>query len=197
MFEVFEKILNSNDDNICGNKFMNILFIYTNCYFKDIIEQINSFKKIKIDSNKIYNIDNENILLDLILMLEKLDTLCLQLGYAYFLEKTDILNQNGDEKVDELSKIGYEVLSTQEDKIQEEFQKNNTKTEITISSLTNSYSESSYKIGNVVKFLYKFIKYNKNLSTMLNESKKVQLSKNLNVTQTIMEVCLWPKLKKL
>ena len=92
LIEVIDKIINS-EHNIAIS-FLNIIFNYLICFVKEILTQIESFKKMKIDNKFSYNLDNEESLLNLIVYLEKLYTLCIFLGSYYFIEENDIFNQD-------------------------------------------------------------------------------------------------------
>ena len=193
LFDNFDKIYNSN--HFCALTFMNISFNYIICYIKEILNQIKLFKNIK---NKDYNMDDENILIDLIIMLEKLDSLCIFLSSGHFVDKNDILNQDEnsyDWKC--LSRIGYEVIFSREDEIQKEFRNFNNNTEKIICTILYSYNENSYKITNASLFIYNFIKYGLNTKLMLFHNKKALLILNKNITREIMDTLFWPVFKVL
>ena len=196
LLDKFEKIYNSN--HCCALKYMNVSFNYIICYIKEIIEQIKLFKNMKIPDDNDYKMDDEIILIDLIFMLEKLDSICIFISSGYFVDKNDVLNQeeNSDDW-NNISKIGYEVIFSREDEIQKQYTIWNLKTEQLICTLINSYNENSYRITNASYFIYNFIKYGGNSKLMLYESRKAQLILNKNLTKELMEMVLWPIFKKL
>ena len=185
----------------CGNLFMNIFVNYILCYMKEIFEQLKLFKELKINKendNYKYNIDDEIILLDLILKLEKLDSFIIFLSAGYFVDEKDVLNQeDNSEDWKNIFKIGYEVISSEEEKIQETFRIGNIKSEFLISTIMNSYKEDSFKIINAYNFISKFYQYKNDQKIMLYESKKAQLIQNKNITNILMDITLWPVFKKL
>ena len=91
-FEIIDNIVNSEHNHAIS--FLNICYNYLICFVKEILKEIKSFKEIKINNNEDYDLDNENLLLNLIFDLEKLQTICIFLGYVYFIDEKDIFNQN-------------------------------------------------------------------------------------------------------
>ena len=194
----FEKIYNSNHS--CAMRFFYIIFNYLICYMKEMLNQLNIFKNIKISENNNYQytMDDELILINLIFMLEKLDSICIFLSSGYFVDKNDIFNQS-DNSSDwkNISRIGYEIISSREEQIQKEFKEISLRSERIIGAILNSYNENSYRITNVYYFLYKYFIYGYYETFMLYESKKQQLIQNRNISKEIMEIVLWPTFKKL
>ena len=194
----FEKIYNSNHS--CAMRYFYIIFNYLICYMKEMFNQLNIFKNIQISENNNYQytMDDEIILIDLIFMLEKLDSICIFLSSGYFVDKNDIFNQSDDsDDWKNISRIGYEVISSREEQIQKEFKNISLGSERIVGAILNSYNEKSYRITNGYYFLYKYIEYGYNQTFMLYESKKEQLIQNRNITKEIMEIVLWPTFKKL
>ena len=180
--------------------YLNIIFNYLICYIKEILNQLALFKNIKINKNNDYkySMDEEIILIDLIFMLEKLDSICIFLSSGYFVDQNDILNQKentGD--WENINRISYEVISSREDEIQKVFKKQSLSSEQIVGAILNSYHEDNYKIMNAYYFISKFIAYGSNQKLMLYESRKAQLMQNRNISKEIMEIVLWPSFKKL
>ena len=190
-----ENIYNSNLN--FGLTFVNVLINYTICYMKEVLNQIKLFKERKI--NKDYSMDDEIILIDLIFMLEKLDSFYIFLGWGFYVGENDLFNQDEDSPDwKSLSKITYEVIFSRENEIQTEFRKGALESERIIGTILNSYDENSYRIRNGLTFLYNFFyRYGRDYKLMLYESKKAQLIQHKNVTKEIMSVVLWPTFKKL
>ena len=197
LIDKFDKIYNSN--HICALIYLNIVFNYLKCYVKEMLNQIKLFKDMKIDKdNNYYKIDDERKLIDLIFMLEKLESFCILLSSGYFVDKNDIFNQeenSNDWK--NISKIGYEVISSRLDEIQNQFTIGNLKAEQLICALLNSYDQNSYRITNVSYFLYNYMRYSYNLELMLYESKKAQLILNKNLSAEIITINFWKSLKNI
>ena len=198
LLDKLEKIYNSNHN--CAMLYFNIIFNYIICYMKELLNQLDSFKNLKINKNNNfqYTMNDEMILIDLIFMLEKLDSICIFLSSGYFLDENDIFNQPEDsDDWKNLSRIGYEVISSREDEIQKEFKKISMNSERIIGTVLNAYNENSYKFMNVYYFISKYIQYGNNQTLMIYESRKEQLIQNRNITKEIMEIVLWPTFKKL
>ena len=199
LLDKLELIYISN--HICAITYLNIIFNYIDCYVKEILNQINIFKTMIInhkDNKYNYNMDNEIILIDLIFMLEKLDSICYFLSSGYFVDPNDIFNQKeGTEDWENINRIGSEIIFERENEIQKVFKQQSLNTEKLIAALINSYDESNYKILNGYNFLSKFTQYGNDKKVMLYESRKQQLIKNKNVAKEIMEIVLWPWFKKL
>ena len=189
-----ENIYKSN--NNCAFIFLNILFNYAICYIKEILNQIKLFKELKINNN--YSIDDEIILIDLIFMLEKLDSFYIFLGWGYHVDENDIFNQEDDSPDwKNLSRITYEVIFSRENEIQEHFKNSALDSNRIIGAILNSYNENSYKVVNASKFLYNYYRYGKDQKIMLYECRKALLIQNKNISKEIMNIVLWPSIKKL
>ena len=197
LIDKFEKIYNSN--NKLALTYLNVVFNYIACYMKDILNQLKLFKDISINkNNNKYSIDDEIILIDLIFMLEKLDSICIFLSSGYFVDNNDIINQKEDsDDWDNLNRIGYQIISKDEGEIRKQFKEINLNSEKLVAAIINSYNEESYKITNAYKFLSKYIKYGNDHKIMFYESRKAQLIQNRNITKEIMDMVLWPTIKKL
>ena len=199
LLDKFEIIYTSN--HTCAITYLNIAFNYIICYTKEILNQITIFKSMILSKNEDkykYNMDNEIILIDLIFMLEKLDSICIFLSSGYFVNSNDIFNQiEGTGDWEDINKIAVEVIFKRENEIQKVFKQQSIDTEKIVSAILNSYNESNYKITNAYYFLSKFIKYGNNQKLMLYESGREQLIQDKNVSKEIMEIVLWPWFKKL
>ena len=197
LLDKFEKISISNQQ--CPMTILNIFFIYVEGYIREILNQLKLFKDIKIiiDNNYKYSIDDEIILIDLIFLLEKLDSICVFISSGYFIPQNDILNQRQDsDDWKNLNRIAYQVISSRENEIEKHFKSQNLKSELLIDTLINSYNENSFKVTNACRFLYNYNKYGNDQKLMFYEGKKQQLIQNKIVSKEIMEIVLWPTFKK-
>ena len=198
LLDKFEKIYNSN--NKLAVTYLNVVFNYIICYMKDMLNQLKLFKDIKIekDNNNKYSIDDEIVLIDLIFMLEKLDSIGIFISSGYFVDNNDIINQKEDsDDWNNLNRIGWQIIPKNEAEIRKKFHEININSEKLVAAIINSYNEESYKITNVYKFLSNYIKYGNDNKIMFYESKKAQLIQNRNITKEIMDMVLWPSIKKL
>ena len=196
LLDKFEKIYESKHNYAII--YLYIIFNYIICYIKEILNQLKLFKDIKISINLNYSIEQEIILIDLIFMLEKLDSICIFISSGYFVDKNDILNQKQDsDDWKNINRIGYQVVSSRENEIQKVFKEQNLKSELLIDTLLNSYNENSFKVINAFYFLYKYRQYGKDQKLMLYEGRKQQLIQNKIVTKEIMDIVLWPTFKKI
>ena len=165
-------------------------------YLKEIKCQINLFKNLSLIENK-YTQDDEMILLNLIYMLEKMDSILIFLSGSYRENKEDIFNQkDGSPDWQSLSKIVKRVLLSKNDEIQLNFKKESINTEKIVCTILNSYNPESYNLTNFSKFLYNYARYS-NEKTLLYESKKILFQLNKNVTNEIMQMVRMPFLKNL
>ena len=197
LFELLEKIINSEHN--CAISMLNVLFNFIICFVKEIQEKINAFKQIIVNSNSSsYGYENENTLLNLLVYLEKLYTLCIFLGYSYFIDENDIFNKElKSEEWKNISKISYEVICSGEKDIQKKFGESATESEQIITALLNSYNENSYHVKNAALYVSKFFVYGKSLLAMKIDSKKVQIAQDKNLTKELMSIVRWPVFKKI
>ena len=166
----------------------------------DMLNQLKLFKNINIDkdNNNKYSIDDEIVLIDLIFMLEKLDSIGIFISSGYFVDNNDIINQKEDsDDWNNLNRIGWQIISKNEEEIRKQFKNINLNSVKLIAAIINSYNEESYKITNVYKFLSNYIKFGNDNKIMFYESKKAQLIQKRNITKEIMDMVLWPSIKKL
>ena len=196
LFEVLEKIKNSKHN--CALSFLNIYFNFLIYFLKELLEKINKFKQIKIDSIfNSYGFENENILLTLLINLEKLYTICIFIGYGYFIDENDIFNKEiNSEDWKNISKISYEVICAGENDIQKKFREAATESEQIVTALLNSYNENSFGVTNAASFMSKFFTYNNSLLLMKIDSKKAQIAQDKNLTKELMTIVLCQFLKK-
>ena len=197
LFEVLEKIKNSKHN--CALSFLNIYFNFLICFIKELLEKINKFKQIKIDSIfNSYGFENENILLTLLINLEKLYTICIFIGYGYFIDENDIFNKEiNSEDWKNISKISYEVICAGENDIQKKFREAATESEQIVTALLNSYNENSFGVTNAALYMSKFYTYNNSLLLMRIDSKKAQIAQDKNLTKELMSIVRWPVFKKI
>ena len=197
LFEVLEKIKNSKHN--CALSFLNIYFNFLICFIKELLEKINKFKQIKIDSTfNSYGFENENILLTLLINLEKLYTICIFIGYGYFVDENDIFNKEiNSEDWKNISKISYEVICAGENDIQKKFREAATESEQIVTALLNSYNENSFGVTNAALYMSKFYTYNNSLLLMRIDSKKAQIAQDKNLTKELMSIVRWPVFKKI
>ena len=197
LFEVLEKIKNSKHN--CALSFLNIYFNFLICFIKELLEKINKFKQIKIDSIfNSYGFENENILLTLLINLEKLYTICIFIGYGYFVDENDIFNKEiNSEDWKNISKISYEVICAGENDIQKKFREAATESEQIVTALLNSYNENSFGVTNAALYMSKFYTYNNSLLLMRIDSKKAQIAQDKNLTKELMSIVRWPVFKKI
>ena len=176
LLEVLEKIVNSKHN--CALSFLNIVSNFLICFVKELLEKINKFKQIKINSIfTSYGYENENILLTLLIHLEKLYTLCIFLGYGYLVEENDIFNKEiNSQDWKNISKISYEVICAGEKDIQMKFRECATESEQLATALLNSCNENSFGVTNAASFMSKFFTYNNSLLLMKIDSKKAQIA---------------------
>ena len=143
-----------------------------------MLNQLKLFKNINIDkdNNNKYSIDDEIVLIDLIFMLEKLDSIGIFISSGYFVDNNDIINQKEDsDDWNNLNRIGWQIISKNEEEIRKQFKNINLNSVKLIAAIINSYNEESYKITNVYKFLSNYIKFGNDNKIMFYESKKEQL----------------------
>ena len=197
LFEVLEKIKNSKHN--CALSFLNIYFNFLICFIKELLEKINKFKQIKINSIfNSYGFENENILLTLLINLEKLYTICIFIGYGYFVDENDIFNKEiNSEDWKNISKISYEVICAGENDIQKKFREAATESEQIVTALLNSYNENSFGVTNAALYMSKFYTYNNSLLLMRIDSKKAQIAQDKNLTKELMSIVRWPVFKKI
>ena len=196
LFEVLEKIINL--EYKCAISFLNVSYNYLICFVKEILERINSFKKIKVSSESSYGFDNENLLLKLIFDLEKLYTMCIFLGYGYFVDENDIFNKDiNSEDWKNISKITYEVICSGEKDIQKKFRSCHIESEQAGIALLNSYNENSFGVTNASTYLYKIYVYRNYPKLMAIDGKKALLMQNRNLTEVLMSMVRWPVFKKI
>ena len=194
--ELMNKIYNSEHE--CGFSFLNVLYNYLICFNKEILGQINLFKKIQLNKNNIYNPGEELILLDLITYLEKLYTTCIFQISGYFTNKNDIFNQDtNSEDWKNISRITYDVIFSGKEDIHKTFKMSNLDSEQISSALLTSYDENSFGISNAAKYVSKYYQYKKNSNLMLLETKRALLTQNKNLTSILMNIVNWPIFKKL
>ena len=128
----------------------------------DMLNQLKLFKNINIDkdNNNKYSIDDEIVLIDLIFMLEKLDSIGIFISSGYFVDNNDIINQKEDsDDWNNLNRIGWQIIPKNEAEIRKKFHEININSEKLVAAIINSYNEESYKITNVYKFLSNYIKF--------------------------------------
>ena len=196
LIEVIDKIINS-EHNIAIS-FLNIIFNYLICFVKEILTQIESFKKMKIDNKFSYNLDNEESLLNLIVYLEKLYTLCIFLGSYYFIEENDIFNQDiNSENWKNITRISYEVICSGENEIQNKFRKEALESKLAATSLLSTYNENSFRVTNAASYVSKYLQYQKSQKLMEVDCIKAQIIKNTNLTTELMTMVRWPIFKKI
>ena len=170
--------------------------LYIIYFLKEILFQIDLFKKLPIIENK-YTQEDEMILLNLIYMLEKLDTFQIFLSGSYRENKNDIFNQkDGSADWQSLSKIVKRVITSNIDEIQLFFKKDSINSEKLECAILHSYSPESYYITNMSIFLYNYARYS-NEKTMLYENRKILLQLNKNVTKEMMQMVRMPFVKNL
>ena len=162
LLDKLELIYISN--HTCAITYLNIIFNYIDCYIKEILSQMNIFKTMIInhkDNKYNYNMDNEIILIDLIFMLEKLDSICYFLSSGYFVDPNDILNQKEDtEDWENINRIGLDIIFKRENEIQKVFKQQSLNTEKLIAALLNSYDESGkfvFRAFRNIKWIYFFV----------------------------------------
>ena len=195
-FEIIDNIVNSEHNHAIS--FLNICYNNLICFVKEILKEIKSFREIKINNNEDYDLDNENLLLNLIFDLEKLQTICLFLGYDYFIDEKDIFNQNtNSEDWKNISRITYEVICSGEKEIQNKFRAEAIECEKAATALLSTYNENSFGITNATFYLSKFFAYQRNLKKMEVDSKTAQLKQNKYMTKELMLLVRWPIFKKI
>jgi len=197
LFELLEKIMNSEHN--CAISMLNVSFNFFICFVKEIQEKINAFKQIKFNSySSSYGYENENTLLNLLVYLEKLYTLCIFVGYSYFIDENDIFNKElNSEDWKNITKISYEVICSGEKDIQRKFGESASESEQIVTALLNSYNENSYGVTNAALYASKFFVYGKSLLLMKIDSKKVQIAQDKNLTKELMSIVRWPVFKKI
>ena len=204
--KIFEKInhlilkidIIINSEHNIAFSLLNIVFNYLIYFVKELSKQIESFKEMKFYYPLDYSLDDENLLLNIIVNLEKLYSLCIFLNSYYFIEENDIFNQdNNSEDWKNINRISYEVICSGEKEIQNKFNLEALESELFGTSLLNSYSENSFGITNAASFLSKYYNYRKSQNLMKVDSKKVQLIRNSNMTKEIMLIVNWPVFKKI
>ena len=196
LINVIDKILKT--DNKCAIYFLNVTYIYSICFVKEILERINLFKQIQLGKNNSYNIANENSLLNLIMDLEKLESLNIFLGYGYFIDENDILNQPYiSEDWKNIERITYEVICSGEKDIQKKFREESLESEKAATALLNSYDKNSFGITNAASYASKFLAYNNIPKMMEVDSKKAQLIQNIDMTTELMLMVRWPIFKRI
>ena len=194
--EVLDKILNSEHN--FAFTYLNICYNYLICFNKEILTKIHAFKIIKFNFFGSLSLENENLVLDLLIDLEKLYTLCIFLGYGYFVDEKDIFNQDiNSEDWKNITKISYEVICSGEKDIQKKFKLEAENSALYASSLLNSYNENSFGITNATSFLSKYYLYIKHPKIKEIEGKSAQLIQNKNMTTELMLMVKWPIFKKL
>ena len=196
LVEIIEKILNSEHN--AAFTFLNISYNFLICFNKEILEKINAFKGIKFKFFGSLSLDDTNLILDLIIDLEKLYSLCIFLGYGYFVEEKDIFNQGiNSEDWKNISRISYEVICSGEKDIQNKFKSESKNLELYAASLLNSYNENSFGITNATSYVSKYSKYKMFPKVMEIDCKKAQLIQNKNITTELMLMVRWPIFKKI
>ena len=196
LMEVLDKILNSEHN--FAFTYLNICYNYLICFNKEILTKINAFKIIKFNFFGSLSLENENLVLDLLIDLEKLYTLCIFLGYGYFVDEKDIFNQDiNSEDWKNITNISYEVICSGEKDIQKKFKLEAENSALYASSLLNSYNENSFGITNATSFLSKYYLYIKHPKIKEIEGKSAQLIQNKNMTTELMLMVKWPIFKKL
>ena len=197
LFELLEKIMKSEHN--CAISMLNVSFNFFICFVKEIQEKINAFKQIKFNSySSSYGYENENTLLNLLVYLEKLYTLCIFVGYSYFIDENDIFNKElNSEDWKNITKISYEVICSGEKDIQRKFGESASESEQIVTALLNSYNENSYGVTNAALYASKFFVYGKSLLVMKIDSKKVQIAQDKNLTKELMSIVRWPVFKKI
>ena len=196
LMEVLDKILNSEHN--FAFTYLNIGYNYLICFNKEILTKINAFKIIKFNFFGSLSLENENLVLDLLIDLEKLYNLCIFLGYGYFVDEKDIFNQDiNSEDWKNITKISYEVICSGEKDIQKKFKLEAENLALYASSLLNSYNENSFGITNATSFLSKYYLYIKHPKIKEIEGKSAQLIQNKNMTTELMLMVKWPIFKKL
>ena len=183
-------------DNEYGVILVNDIILYIIYYLKEILSQVDLFKKLSIVENK-YTQEDEMILINLIIMLDKIDSLHIFLSGSYRENKNDIFNQkDGSPDWQSLSKIVKRIYSSKIDEIQLNFRKESINSEKIVCTMLNSYNPESYYVTNMSKFLYNYARYS-NEKTMLYESKKILFQLHKNVTDEIMQLVRVPFIRNL
>ncbi len=196
LFEALEKIIKS--EHKCAISFLNVSYNYLICFNKEILERINSFKKINVNSGSSYGFYNENLLLNLIFDLEKLYAICIFIGYGYFVDENDIFNKDiNSEDWKNITKISYEVICSREKDIQKTFRSNYIELKQAGVALLNSYKENSFGVTNASSFIYKIYIYRNFPKLLAIDGQKALLIQNKNLTEVLMTMVKWPIFKKI
>ena len=196
LLDLLDNILNSEHN--CAISLLNVCYNYLICFVKEILAEITLFKEIKLENNRIYDLDSEKLLLNLIFNLEKLYNVCLFLGNGYFIDENDIFNQdtNSDDWKN-LSRITYEVIGSEEKDIQNQFKFESIEKEKAGAALLSTYNENSFGVTNAAFFVSKLYTYKKNLKQMEVDSKASQLKQNKYMTKELLTMVRWPIFKKI